>query len=212
MNGYKDQIKTARDERETGDANKSLSLFLEIDKSQLEPNQLFEYLGELGLTYWHLENYDEAKKTFEELKGLAESLNNDSYKAVALRHLSRPEFNEGNPDLAVQYAQEARDLAKSTGRKDLVWFDHGVVSVLIFKGATKEEIKEWLDVESQDLIEMYREEKDKTAVWVWVTGLLIDRAKIYESKSDIRLALMIAKEFNLERRKEQIEKLMKEFE
>ena len=60
MSDFKAQIKNARDERETRDVNKALEMFLQIDKAQLESNQLFDYFGELGLTYWHLKKFDEA--------------------------------------------------------------------------------------------------------------------------------------------------------
>jgi len=61
MHTYKQQVTNARDERETGDPNKALEMFLQIDKDQLEPDQLFDYLGELGLTYWHLKQFEEAR-------------------------------------------------------------------------------------------------------------------------------------------------------
>ncbi|HCC41909.1 TPA: hypothetical protein DEP93_00345, partial [candidate division WWE3 bacterium] len=60
MNDFKQQISNAINERETGDTNKALEMFLQIDKTQLKSEQLFDYLGELGLTYWHLKKYDEA--------------------------------------------------------------------------------------------------------------------------------------------------------
>ena len=212
MSDFKVQIKNARDERETGDANKALEMFLQIDKSKLDTNnQLFDYLGELGLTYWHLKQYKEAKETFEEALKLAEKLNHDSYKAVALRQLSRPELNEGNPDLAVQFAQEARELAFASKRQDIVWFDHGVVTALIFKKASDEEIKNWFDLEAKDLYEISQYTSDEIAKWVWTCGLLIDRSKVYDTISDLYIALLIADNFNLARRREQIEKLISEF-
>lgn len=211
MSDFKIQFKTARDERETGDAAKALEMFLQIDKSKLEANQLFDYLGELGLTYWHVKKYEEAKPTFKEAKELAEKLDNNSFKAVALRQLSRPELNEGNPDLSVQYAQEARELAFGAKREDLVWFDHGVVASLIFKGASEQEIKNWFDIEAKDLYEVSQYTKDQIAKWVWTCGLLIDRSKVFNTISDLYIALLIAEQFNLARRKEQTEKLIQEF-
>jgi len=212
MNNLKEQIQIARDEREIGDANKALELFLKIDESKLEPDQRFYYIAELGLTYWHVKKFDEAKNTFEKLKALAEKHGNKSYEAVALRHLSRPEFNENDPDSAVECALEARKLAHSEKREDLVWFDHGVVTAMMFKGTSIEEIEKWFELEAEDLYNISRKTKDEIAKWVWTTGLLMDRAKVYDTKSDLYVALLIAEHFSLARRKEQIETLLKEFE
>lgn len=211
MNNYKQQIKNARDERETGDANKALEMFLQIDKAHIESNQLFDYLGELGLTYWHLKKYDLAKATFEEAQIHAQKTDNKSYQAVALRQLSRPEFNEANPDYAVYCAQQAQKIALEEKRQDIAWFDHGVVTALIFKKAPKDEIKKWFEIEAEDLYNLSRNTKDEIAKWVWTSGLLIDRAQVFNSVADLYLALMIAEKFNLVRRKEHIEKLIQKF-
>jgi tetratricopeptide (TPR) repeat protein len=211
MADIKIQLKNARDERETGDANKALTMFLQIDKDKLESNQLLDYLGELGLTYWHLKRYDEARTTFEETRKLADELKNNSYLAVALRHLSRPEFNEKDKEKSVEYAKEARKLAFEASRQDLAWFDHGIVTALIFAKGSAEEIKKGFEIEAEDLYETSRYSKDDIAKWVWTCGLLIDRAQVFNSPADLYIALMIAEQFNLVRRKEQIEKLIETF-
>lgn len=212
MNDLKEQIKIARDEREIGDASKALELFLKIDEAKLEPNLRFYYIAELGLTYWHVKKYDEAKETFEKLKRLAKELDNKSYVAVALRHLSRPEFNENDADSAVECALEARKLAHSEKREDLVWFDHGVVTAMMFKGTSIDQIEKWFELEAEDLYNISQKTKDEIAKWVWTTGLLMDRARVYDTKADLYVALLIATHFSLARRKEQIETLLKEFE
>lgn len=107
MSDFKRQIKNARDERETGDASKALEMFLQVDRNQLESDQLFDYLGELGLTYWYLKKFDEARAIFEEALEHSKKIGNKSYQAMSLRQLSRPEFNEGSPDIAVKHAQQA---------------------------------------------------------------------------------------------------------
>ncbi|RJR27201.1 tetratricopeptide repeat protein [candidate division WWE3 bacterium] len=211
MSDLKTQIRAARDERETGDPKKALEMFLEIDKSQLDPNQVFDYLGELGLTYWHLKDYPKARTTFEEALAYAEKTNNKSYSAVALRHLARPEFNSESPDNAVSLARQARDLAFEAGRQDLAWFDHGVVTTLIFNKASFDEIKKWFDIEAEDLYNTSRNTKDDIAKWVWTCGLLIDRSHVFDSIADLYIALMIAEQFNLARRKEQIEEMISKF-
>lgn len=211
MNDLKQQIIDARNERETGDPNKALEMFLQIDKGQAEPNQLFDYLGELGLTYWHLSRYQEAKSTFEEAQKHAETNKNSSHQALAFRQLSRPEFNEQNPSLAVEYAKKARELAHETKRQDLAWFDHGVVTALIFAKGSQSEINEWFEIEAKDLYEVSRFSKDEIAKWVWATGLLMDRAQVFNTIGDLYLALIIAENFGLARRKEQIEKMIEEF-
>lgn len=208
---YKQQINDARNERETGDLNKALEMFLQIDRNQLEPNQLFNYLGELGLTYWHLKRYDEAKEIFEEAKTHAEQSGDQSQIALAFRQLSRPELNENNPSLAVEYAKKARELAKEAGRQDIAWFDHGVVIALIFNKNSREEISEWFEIEAKDLYEVSKNTKDDTAKWVWVTGLLMDRAKMFNTIGDLYIAQMIADQFGLNRRKEQIEQMIQGF-
>lgn len=211
MNDFTQEIKSARDERETGNANKALQMFLEIDKTQLESDQLSDYLGELGLTYWHLKQYGNARTTFNEAREHAEGLGNNSYLAVALRHLSRPELNESDPKLSVNYAKQARQLAFESHRQDLAWFDHGVIATLIFSKGPEDEIKKWFETEAEDLYKIGQSTQDNVAKWVWTSGMLMDRAQIFNTISDLYLALMIAEHFNLARRKEQIEKLIQEF-
>jgi tetratricopeptide (TPR) repeat protein len=212
MDDIKQKIINARDERETGDPEKALDMFLQIDVSPLESDQQFDYLGELGLTYWHVKKYEEAEETFESLLQKAKESKNASYQAVALRHLSRPEFNKDTPERSVEYAKKARELALEAKREDLAWFDHGVVLALISNEAPEDEIKEWFDIEAQDLVEVSKNTKDEIAKWVWTSGLLMDRALVFNSKADLYLALMIAEEFNLLLRIEQIKKLISEFE
>lgn len=211
MSDFKVLIRNARDERETGDAEKALEMFLQIDKSRLESDQLLNYLEELGLTYWHLKKFDEARAMFEEALKQSNKTGNRAYQAMSLRHLSRPEFNEGKPDIAVKYAQQARQLAFEEKREDLAWFDHGIVTALIFNKAAKAEIKKWFDTEAEDLYKVSQNTKDKIAKWVWFSGLLIDRAKVSDSVADLYLAMIVADQFNLARRKEQIEELIKKF-
>ena len=83
----------------------------------------------MGLTYWHLKKFNEAKTTFNEAQTHAQKVKNKSYQAMSLRQLSRPELNEGNPDLTVKYAQQARQLALDEKRQDLAW-----IEALIHKG------------------------------------------------------------------------------
>ena len=209
MSDLKKLIKKARDERETGDLNRSLDMFLDINKKEIEQrSQLMDYLGEMGLTYFHLKEYEKSKECYEEAKSVAEEDGNISYKALMLRHLSRPEFNEDNIENSVNLAKDARALAKEAGRKDLAWFDHGVVSALLKINTSQEEVKNWYEIEAMDLYEISQHDPDSIAVWIWVTGLLIDRSKIFNDKSDLYLALTISEKFNLERRKEEISKLL----
>lgn len=210
MSNSKQLIQTARDERETGDPNKALEMFLQIDRTQLEPKQLLDYRGELGLTYWHLKRYDEAKVEFEQVQKQAQQMKDNSYLAVALRHLSRPEFNSSNPSTAVEYAMQARQLALESGRQDIAWFDHGVVTALVFNKGAADDIKKWFETEAEDLYKTSRNTKDDIAKWVWTCGLLIDRAQVFNTVADLYLALIIAEQFNLARRKEQIEKLIQD--
>jgi tetratricopeptide (TPR) repeat protein len=203
-------IKIARDERETGDPNKALVIFNEIDEKQLDSDQLFTYLGEKGLTLWHLKKYDEAKEVFERIKKIAEDLKNDSYMAVALRQLSRPEFNTDTLDKAVEDAKKAREYAFKSNREDIAWFDHGVVSSLIINKSPKEEVESWFLTEAEDIYNISQKTKDQIAKWVWITGLLIDRYKVYNTKADLYTAKIIAEEFKLSRRIEQIDELLKE--
>lgn len=211
MNDFKQQLTDARNERETGDPNKALEMFLQLDRAQMESNQLFDYLGELGLTYWHLKKFEEARNTFEEAQKHALTSENKSHEAVALRQLSRPEFNESNPSLAVEYATKARQLAYDSNRQDLAWFDHGLVTALIFAKQAEDEIRKWFEIEAEDLYKISHSTKDEIAKWVWASGLLMDRARIFNTIGDLYLALMIAEQFHLARRREQIEKMIEEF-
>jgi tetratricopeptide (TPR) repeat protein len=211
MNDFKQRITDARNEREMGDQNKALEMFLQLDKAQMEPNQLFDYLGELGLTYWHLKRFEVAKDTFQEARKLTETSGNKSHEAVTLRQLSRPEFNESDPSVAVEYATKARQIALDSNRQDLAWFDHGVVTALIFAKSPETEIRKWYEIEAEDLYKVSRSSKDEIAKWVWASGLLMDRAQVFNTIGDLYLALMIAEQFGLARRKEQIEKMIEEF-
>ena len=165
----------------------------------------------MGVTHWHLKRFDEAKAIFEEAKSHAEKSGNNSHIAVALRQLSRPEFNQADPSAAVEYAQKARQLAQESGRQDIAWFDHGVVTALVLSNGPQEEIRKWYEIEAEDIYKVSRHTKDEIAKWVWASGLLMDRAQTFGTIGDLYLALMIAEQFNLERRKEQIEKMIQDF-
>jgi len=82
---------------------------------------------------------------------------------------------------------------------------------LIFKKSAKDEIRKWFDIEAEDLFKVSQNTKDEIAKWVWFSGLLIDRAQVFNSVADLYLAMMIANQFNLERKKEQIEELIQKF-
>ncbi len=131
--------------------------------------------------------------------------------AVAFRQLSRPEFNKANPSDAVEYAKKAQELAKKTGREDVAWFDHGVVTALIFSNSSHEAISKWFEIEAEDLYKVSGKTKDDIAKWIWASGLLIDRAQTFNTIGDLYLALMIADHFGLVRRKEQIEEMIQKF-
>ena len=210
MADFKDQIKKARDEREKGELKTALDMFLKINKSGIDqPNQLFDYLGELGLTYLHLKNYVKAKKCYEEALELPENLLDDSKRAVVLKHLSNPKFHKDNPDEALKNALEARELALNVGRKDLVWFDSGITSILFENKSTNEEIEKWIKISSDDMNKVGSLEKDETAKWTWFVGILIDQVKLSGSETSLNLAYFVANQFGLKRRLEQIEELKK---
>ncbi len=82
---------------------------------------------------------------------------------------------------------------------------------MIFKKSAKDEIRKWFDIEAEDLFKVSQNTKDEIAKWVWFSGLLIDRAQVFNSVADLYLAMMIANQFNLERKKEQIEELIQKF-
>lgn len=203
MDDIKLLIQNARKERESGNASKSLSMFLEIDKSKLSESQVYDYLGEVGLTYFHLKDFENAKKIFEEALQKSQIENKLSYQALFLRHLSKREFNTDLNNL-VSTSIKAREIAEKADRKDLVWFDQGVISSLIISNASKVELEKWIEKESVDLLAVSKELKDDLALWVWVTGILIEKFHIYKNMSDLNLALIISEKFSLERRKEQI--------
>jgi len=206
MDEIKLLIQRARNERELGNTNKSLQLFLEIDQSKLSDTQIFDYLGELGLSYFHLKDYEKSKAKFNEGLERAKKESRVSYEALFLRHLCKKEFNFTKEELIVM-SKSARELAESSGRKDLVWFDQGVISCLIHSNASDEEINKWFEIESRDILNASREVKDDTALWVWITGMLLEKFEYNKDKSVLNLALILAEKFNLERRKEQILKL-----
>lgn len=200
-------IQNARIEREKGDLLRALDLFLSIDRSILSESQIYDYIGELGLTYFHLKDFDKAKTAFEE--GLNKSIQdkNISYQALFLRHLSKKEFGF-NKSVLLKNAIKARELAENAGRNDLVWFDQGVISALISINSNYKELKKWFEIEAQDLYKASQNTKDETSLWVWVTGMLIEKYQVDNDKSHLYLALILAEKFSLERRKEQIHNLL----
>lgn len=203
MDEVKLLIQSARNERESGDLNKSLQMFLEIDQSKFNENQIYDFLGELGLTYFHLKDFENSKITFEKALNKAREENKETYQALFLRHLVKKEFNN-NPEELTQKAITARELAEKSGRKDLVWFDQGVISALFNSNASKEDFQKWFEIESEDLLKASKEVKDEIALWVWVTGMLLEKYDFDKDKSHLNLALILAEKYNLERRKDQI--------
>jgi len=207
MDGIKILIQNARKERETGNPQVSLKMFLDINQNDLSDTQKYDFLGELGLTYFHLQEFEKAKETFELGLDKAKKEGMVTYEALFLRHLSKKEFNFSHQEL-ITLSTQARELAVKAERKDLVWFDQGVISALLSSNSDKEVIKNWFEIESQDLLFASRQVKDEMAVWVWVTGMLIEKYQFDLDKSNLNLALIISEKFNLERRKEQIKKLL----
>jgi tetratricopeptide (TPR) repeat protein len=200
-------IKTARNEREQGNLEKALELFLTIDKTVLNESELFDYYGELGLTYLQLKNLSLAISCFQLCQSLAFQQDSDSLYSVSLRHLSNPIFHEKNLEHALSLALEAREMAKNANRNDLVWFDQGVINCLSFSNSSKSEISKWLSIMVKDLYEKGIEEKDDIALWVWVTGYLIELSKISENKDILYLALLISEKYSLKRKIAEINKI-----
>jgi len=208
MDEMKLLIQKARNERETGSPKKALEMFLEIDQNMLSQTQIYDFLGELALTYFHLNDYKNAKSIFQQALSKSEQESNLSYQALFLRHLSKKEFENDKLKL-IENSIKARELADKSNRKDLVWFDQAVISSLLLANSPKEELLKWFHIESNDLLEASRTNKDDLALWVWVTGMLIEKFQFDQDKSNLNLALIISEKFNLERRKTQILDLLK---
>lgn len=199
-------IKSARNEREHGNLQKALEMFLLIDKATLTESQLFDYYGELGLTYLLLKNKSLALSCYQMCQNLAFKSNNDSLYSVSLRHLSNPEFHLTKFQDSLSLAKEARELAIKSNRKDIVWFDQGIINSLSYAKTSKSEVSFWVSQMVKDLYQYGSAEKDETALWVWVTGYLIELSKNSENKDILYLALLISEKFKLERRVEEIKK------
>lgn len=199
----KSLIQEGKRERETGNLSRALEIFLTIDKTQLTRTQAYDYLGELGLTYFHLNDFKQAQHIFE--TGLNNSKKDQeiSYEALFLRHLAKPQFKYKNSQI-LKMALRAHKLAVESGRKDIVWFDQGVISALININSKYEDLKKWFEIEANDLYIASKSIKDETALWVWVTGMLIEKFNYDQDKSHLYLALILAEKFSLARRKEQI--------
>jgi len=93
----------------------------------------------------------------------------------------------------------------------MAWFDHRVVTALIYAKGAETETSKWFEIEAEDLYKVSRFSKDEIAKLVWASALLMDRAQVFGTIGDLYLALMIAEQFGLARRKEQIEKMIEEF-
>jgi len=212
-------LEAAIDERESGDALKSIELFLKILLLQglkLEDRLLVR--NHLGLAYFHAgeKHYADAVSTFAHVDDITRGAGSYfGYRAVALRNLARPQFigygisNTGESD---EYISDARKIAKRLARKDLVWFTHGMVSLRIYEGYIDsdtrklfwEEVKEWFTLAQKE------NRRDKL---VWLLGIFADFVRLYLaglSVPALKMAKWFAHKNNLVRREEQIQKALNE--
>lgn len=169
----------------------------------------------VGLTYYHLKDYELAKDIWEEYRVLSKVLGLPSMEAVFLRQLSRYQLWEDNDiELTRAYgiATDAYAKAIESNRKDLTWFAHGLFNIL-----NRQKLPH--DVGKKDLLKVIFEQEVKafknewrlasnTEKGVWFTGILIDWLAInnllWILKPGLFFSLALSKALKLKRREEQI--------
>ena len=217
---YKNLIKQGVDERESGGEKKNIKDSIEIfEQAKKEASTWKERLdcdNHIGICHYLLGEYEKALKLFaftanQARKWVERNDPDDSFLAVCLRHTSRPELHEKkNLSKALGIAREAHELAKRAKRNDLPWFTDGILKNLIALKASKKEMNDVWEMGLKELNDIWLEEKSDKAKWGWLVGLQVHKALIENDESFLNMANLSAVSFNLERRKEQIEKTRKE--
>lgn len=212
MGIYEDYLEQGIKERETGDLDKAIELLKEAVKSAEPGKQKACARNHLGLAYFHRGAYEIARVEWIAAHNISKVFDVPSEEAVSLRNLSRHQLYNNNGDLegALECSLKALEMAKSQKRIDLIWFIHGIFSAkhaLEIKKGQRKLVRQ----EARALIKVWRKvpklERD-----IWASGLVMDIAIVTGKVSlfFLKIALNIVTKKGLERRKEQIEKLIDE--
>lgn len=213
---FKDILAQGILEREKGSVEKSVLLFKEAISLAPSTEDAIGAKLHLGLALFHKGKLSEAKDIFTSCIVEAEKINNISKLAEAQRHLSRKEFYKGsgskNLQIALDYATDAYSNAKFVGRKDLVWFTHGLIDAYTEANGVKNKSylrKIFLREVKEFFITARKEGSLERSVWLY--GLMIDFIRSYAVLSllILKIALYFAKKQGLTVRVKQIEKLIK---
>lgn len=212
---YKELIKHGENLRENeGKKEEALKVFADALEVAEGIKQIAEATAHIGLTQWHMKNFEKARATFEGLLALGEKKNESGVMALAYRNLSRPEITP-DPKLQVDYAGKAFDSAKKGDNTDLTWYAQGVVKVALENGMD-EEAKKWLKVEESELNKVLdgevKVDNSNHVIQIWQTGYMMDKARVENDPSGLPEALKIAQDSSLSIRIEHIETLMEKME
>jgi len=208
----KEIIKQAILLREQGHVDKAIKVLLSLLEEKLSYNQQVDLYGNLGLCYFHKQDYKTAKSYFQKLLEISEIEGDYSNQALAYRQLSRPElYEEKDQQVSIDLSKKAYEMAIGAKRGDLPWFSHGVISILIRWKQPRDEINRWFGIMSQDLnnLPVKDREQDRLPFYSWLTGMLIDRYLFNGDPFDLTLAEALARQNNLQIRLQQIEELKK---
>lgn len=221
-NNWEDLLGKAIVEREKGSVEASVRMFYKILESVKSSDSRMLVLNHLGLAYFHLGKYKEAKDKWSTVLAIISGVKNPTNmaaheKAAAYRNLSRKELYITKEGLrqALRYAEVARSIAASIKSTDLVWFTHGLIGahLALKENHNKIEAEKLLKSEARELSSaLTRVSLMQSAVWF--EGLVMDYAIIHNkvSKPMLKMGKVISSKISLKRREEQIDKLLKELE
>ncbi|MFC1625098.1 hypothetical protein ACFL15_01870 [Patescibacteria group bacterium] len=217
MRAFNKLLREAVEERERGNIKLSIEKFRVAQKQSPTFKHNLRVENHIGIAHFLLSEYKKALYIFANnvmmVRKWAKGENPDpdpSFEAECLRHASRPQLYEEEMMLffALKGAKDARNLALETERTDLPWFSDGVLeNLLAIEETTKSKLNEAWAQAVVDLKLMWEKEKNDLAKWGWLVGILIHKAMIEKDLSYLEIAEILANEKNLERRKEEVDKV-----
>lgn len=100
----------------------ALKSFEELEKlcseGNCETDIMLEIYGGLGLAYYEINEYSDAKIAYEQVLELARQVNNDIYLISANYYLALIYNTEGKQDLALRYLSTAEEIASHTDAQE----------------------------------------------------------------------------------------------
>ena len=148
----------------------ALNVFKQALEVAEDFDQRSEAMSQLGLTHWHMKDFDAARKVWSENLTLCEKAGQPGPLALAYRNMGRPEITS-DWEKQLEFMKNSFELAEKAGREDAVWFAHGVVAAAI-KAEKLDVAKEWSEIEFVELqkhLEGTIEVPNQNNVHIWHT-------------------------------------------